>query len=195
MIRRAPHVIVLLLLLTGCLHADPEFDSNELRIVGGELTPISELPWQVSLQIAGGFHFCGGAIVAPTWVATAARCLAFQIPDQVVGGITWLSDSREGQRRFVKRGIIHPSYTGDVLNGGDFALLELTTPFTETATVRPIRPISTDSDAAVWVAPGMESRVSGWGPSRKGGDAPTACSRSRFRLSPGRRQKRTTASS
>lgn len=43
------------------------------RIVGGALTSIQENPWQVSLQ-AFGNHNCGGSIVGPNVIITAAHC-------------------------------------------------------------------------------------------------------------------------
>lgn len=46
------------------------------RIVGGLVTTINKIPWQVSLQLRGQ-HFCGGSIVARQWIATAAHCTKF----------------------------------------------------------------------------------------------------------------------
>ncbi|XP_049861897.1 trypsin delta-like [Schistocerca gregaria] len=43
-------------------------------IVGGEPVDISQRPWQVSVE-NGGFHYCGGSIISPSWVLTAAHCL------------------------------------------------------------------------------------------------------------------------
>lgn len=61
---------------------DYTIDSNETgiavdvlgdRILGGFETNIENIPWQVSLR-RGSQHICGGAIIAPKWILTAAHC-------------------------------------------------------------------------------------------------------------------------
>ncbi|KAL3182006.1 hypothetical protein MRX96_035469 [Rhipicephalus microplus] len=44
------------------------------RIVGGRDALYKEFPWLVSLRL-GRRHLCGGALIAPRWVITAAHCL------------------------------------------------------------------------------------------------------------------------
>lgn len=57
--------------------------SKLTRIVGGEQTPISDIPWQVSIQLVqlkrkrvgeDLKHFCGGSIINSNWIITAAHC-------------------------------------------------------------------------------------------------------------------------
>ena len=48
------------------------------RVVGGTLAPRDLAPWQVSLQVdrdGRWRHGCGGSLIHPSWVLTAAHCL------------------------------------------------------------------------------------------------------------------------
>ncbi|KAJ8355879.1 hypothetical protein SKAU_G00186730 [Synaphobranchus kaupii] len=45
------------------------------RIVGGCESKPHSWPWQISLRTSRHQHFCGGTLIKPQWVLTAAHCL------------------------------------------------------------------------------------------------------------------------
>ncbi len=167
-----PAAILSLGFATACVTDAEEltFDESAQDIVGGTTTQITAVPWQVSLQDAQGSHFCGGSIVAPTWIVTAAHCLAGGAPPpaRIVAGVSRLSQSAAGQIKQVKRVIAYPGYT-DPSTGKDAALIELTTPITlDGINTKAIRPITSRSPAAL-TATGVITTVSGWGATVEGG--------------------------
>lgn len=160
-------MIGVLLLTSACVTDELDVEHQTQDIVGGTTTQITSVPWQVSLQAANGAHFCGGSIVAPTWIVTAAHCVADGAPARVVAGISRVSQSATGQIRNVKRVIVFPGYT-DPTAGKDAALIELATPLApDGSTVRAIRPVTAASAAAL-TAPGVMTTVSGWGATTEG---------------------------
>nr|XP_034193628.1 trypsin beta-like [Osmia lignaria] len=95
------------------------------RIVGGQTASISEAPYQVSLQM-NGRHFCGGSIIASSWVITAAHCTAYPVNSLTIrSGSTNVNSG--GSVHKVQQVIKHESYrtsrNGIPIN--DIALLRI----------------------------------------------------------------------
>lgn len=110
------------------LFFDGEGEENEVdrtnRIIGGTFVADGDCPWCCSMQDKIG-HFCGGSLISPNMVLTAAHCLGGSY--DVVVGRNNLDKNNVGQSQPMKREIRHPSYNSGTTNN-DFALLELKNP-------------------------------------------------------------------
>jgi len=147
-----------------------------ISVIGGMETPVATVPWQVALVSNGGGsvkdrQFCGGTLVAPTIVITAAHCVldnGQQTPPgtyQVVSGRSHLNATSQGTSTAVVDSVIwvdeldRPLFE-DARQEWDVAVLELASP----AAGEPIL-IAGPAERALW-ATGRLGRVSGWGVTR-----------------------------
>lgn len=54
-----------------------------VRIVGGTAAIQNSWPWQAMLRTTSGFPFCGGSLIAPQWVVSAAHFVKGKSPSSV----------------------------------------------------------------------------------------------------------------
>ncbi|MEU2716896.1 trypsin-like serine protease [Streptomyces sp. NPDC007205] len=146
-------------------------------IIGGNETTISSAPWMAQLFYYDdkgttdtsddvGF-FCGGSVVAPTKILTAAHCVkgyswnkhgtvVTGTDRQPTTGTDGTTDLHGGQATGVLRQWNHPSYSATTIDN-DIAVLTLDVPVSAT----PIR-MTTSGDTASY-AGGTSATVYGWG--------------------------------
>ncbi|QQP37851.1 Trypsin-1 [Caligus rogercresseyi] len=74
--------IAAVLLLAAAVSAVPS-QRHIGRIVGGEEVEPNSIPFQVSFQTKGNFHFCGGSVMDKDTVITAAHCCTNFRPNDV----------------------------------------------------------------------------------------------------------------
>ncbi len=148
-------------------NADQSPTDVQPMIIGGEETTIEENPFAVALTTPDGFQFCGGTIVAPTKVVTAAHCTEGSSPAdiQVVAGRTSLS-AGGGTTSGVTDIWIHPAWDSSALKN-DASVLTLDTPLSETPLA-----LASSADTDLY-APGATSTVLGWGVTESGSTSDT----------------------
>lgn len=134
-----------------------------MRSVGGSPGNIATYPWQVSLQ-TNAVHRCGGSIISPHWILSAAHCTVGIDPKSfnVRVGSSW--HGAFGETINISQVVVHPEYTRLPTTGfwppnNDFTLIKLERPLIFGPRVQPIE--LPDEDAEI--ADGTLCMTSGWG--------------------------------
>lgn len=155
-------LICLLLITCSLCLSTTQADTPETttpRIVGGHVSTPGQWPWMVALVYKGLDHYtgqtCGGSLINPTWVLTAAHCVENETRNtlEVVAHVFDLKND-PGQTFAIKRIVSHLHYHTDTLDN-DIALLQLKEPVVET----PVLPLLSGTDTLA----NVRATIIGWG--------------------------------
>ncbi|XP_073833445.1 serine protease SP24D-like isoform X2 [Musca autumnalis] len=133
------------------------------RILGGANAREGQFPHQVSLKWDGR-HVCGGSIISPSYIVTAAHCLSqgyVNVPVKYISIRAGSTIANEGgQVRQAEWSYVHPDYN---LFGNDIGLVKLSEPLEFNENVKAIPLAKQDPPTGVPVI------ISGWGRTRNDG--------------------------
>ncbi|XP_037697539.1 transmembrane protease serine 4 [Choloepus didactylus] len=127
------------------------------RVVGGEKASVESWPWQVSVQYSGQ-HICGGSILDPHWILTAAHCFRkhLDVPNwKVRAGADKLGNSPSLPVAKIFIIGLNTTYPKEE----DTALVKLQFPLTFSGTIRPICLPFSDEE----LIPATPVWIIGWG--------------------------------
>ncbi|MBK1878902.1 S1 family peptidase [Pelagicoccus mobilis] len=154
-------IVLKLTAVCSLLASDPTIKPS---IVGGEDVDEKDYPWISALvrssesdESAAERQFCGGVLVAPNWILTAAHCVDNTLPQDfeiIVGNKDLDKEYIPTRPRSIH---IHPSHHDRrILRGCDLALIEIDPP------IEDLEPIHI-SKSLSYIVPGRKVQAMGWG--------------------------------
>lgn len=157
--------IVTALITTQTIHSS-KIENPKNKIVGGVESDISLRPFVVSLQRSGGKHFCGGTLIAPNFVLSAAHCISKNSISSVkivINSQTANGNDEESETKNIVNVIRHPKfkYVNSVPTY-DYALIELDSPST-------FMPVNFVKNPIIQNLEGEDTLVLGWGTTSESG--------------------------
>ncbi|XP_065359804.1 trypsin alpha-3-like [Calliphora vicina] len=130
------------------------------RIVGGRAAHVQHIPYIVNLRKKGSFY-CGGSLITPKCVLTAAHCVRNTKPHDITvrAGVTYLDENYN--KRTVKKIFMPKSYNKKTLDN-DVAIFKLNSPLSG----KFIQTIELSNETP---QEGDLVKVSGWGLTQENG--------------------------
>lgn len=135
------------------LAACPELSG---QIIGGRASSVRRHPYQVSMVLNGN-SFCGGFIISPNYVLTAAHCVQNVQPQRIRLRVGSTRRDSGGRIVPVANVTVHAQY-GNPRFDNDIAALQLAQPLAFTTAIRPVR-----LPAPGQQVPIVRLTVTGWG--------------------------------
>ncbi|EGX89764.1 Peptidase S1/S6 [Cordyceps militaris CM01] len=131
----------------------------EAKVIGGSQANQSEWPWIVSLRGAGDQHTCGGSLIAPDTVVTAAHCSGGQ-PASQFSVLAGSNDRTSSQATVVGVASIknHRGFNEETLVN-DISIWKLSTPIKAGPTIKFVQLPEQGQDPAASTA----AKLAGWG--------------------------------
>ena len=130
----------------------------EAKIINGNQSKSDAWPWMALIVIDLGndrIGQCGGTLVAPQWILTAAHCVENLVRATVLLDRNNLS-GKGGEVISVSNYVVHPEYTFDIYSDADIALLHLERPSS-------IKPVTLANDFDFELEEGNSALAIGWG--------------------------------
>ncbi|KAM9709820.1 transmembrane protease serine 3 [Menidia menidia] len=136
------------------------------RVVGGNISKPGQFPWQVSLHFRSE-HLCGGSILTPSWILTAAHCVyGFENSSLWTAHVGLTEQLLHGAQSLAVSSIrYHARYRPKGLDY-DIALMKLARPLVFNGQVEPICLPNHGEE----FAEGTMCWISGWGATEEDGE-------------------------
>ncbi|OCT93737.1 hypothetical protein XELAEV_18011405mg [Xenopus laevis] len=142
-----------------CIGCGLSYNSVTSRISGGSIASYGNWPWQVNLQHRKG-DFCGGSIISPRWIVTAAHCVdgsnSYASDWRVFAGTLTLPSYSDTSGHLVQAIYTHPGYKS---YDNDIALMKLQDEISYNYNTQPV---CLPNSGMIWET-GTTCWISGWG--------------------------------